>query len=93
VETSVGDLLKFRTSVSEADFLFNHEIPKYLDQIFERGWSLLKLQKQYRSFNQEEPEGYDHNEVVKALDKEYKWFSEQMDISKEKFKKYLDISE
>ena len=72
--------------------MFNPEIPKYLDQIFERGWSLLKLQKQYRSFNQEEPEGYDHNEVVNALDKEYKWFSEQMDISKEKFKKYLDIS-
>ncbi|MZH03257.1 MAG: hypothetical protein F3745_07665 [Nitrospinae bacterium] len=28
------DLLKFRTAVSEADFLFGPEIPEYIDQIY-----------------------------------------------------------
>lgn len=32
-KASYDDLLKFRTAVSEADFLFGSEIPKYIDEI------------------------------------------------------------
>ena len=34
------DLVKFRTSVSEADFLFGPEIPAYIDDIYQRGLEL-----------------------------------------------------
>ena len=39
---STEDLLKFRTSVSEADFLFGPEISEYIDQNYKRGLSLWK---------------------------------------------------
>ncbi|MEQ1816116.1 MAG: hypothetical protein ABL861_06545 [Nitrosomonas sp.] len=31
---SYDDLLRFRTAVSEADFLFGREIPEYIDEIY-----------------------------------------------------------
>jgi len=34
---SYEELLKFRASVSEADFLFGPEIPIYIDEIYKRG--------------------------------------------------------
>ena len=37
---STEDLLKFRTSVSEADFLFGPESSEYIDQNYKRGLSL-----------------------------------------------------
>ncbi|MEW6659654.1 MAG: hypothetical protein AB1424_13425 [Thermodesulfobacteriota bacterium] len=31
---SIDELIRFRTAVSEADFLFGPETPKYLDEIY-----------------------------------------------------------
>lgn len=86
------DLIEFRTSVSEADFLFGPEISKYLDEIFERGLKLRRWNKQYRDSTQEKPEGYDHQKVVNGMDEELTWLTEQFGPAKEKFRKYLDIS-
>ena len=86
------DLLQFRTSVSEADFLFGPEIPEYLDEIFNRGVKLRYWSKEYRDCTQEKPEGYDHEKVVNGSHEELTWLSEQFDPAKEKFRKYLDIS-
>ena len=89
---STDDLLKFITSVSEADFLFGTDITEYIDQIYKRGLNLWKWNKQYRDSTQETPEGYDHNKVVDGMHNELTWLSEQFGPAKEKFKKYLDIS-
>lgn len=89
---STNDLLKFRTSVSEADFLFRPEIPKYIDEIYKHGLNLWKWNQQYRDYTQEKPEGYDHNKVVEEMHKELTWLTEQFEPAKEKFKIYLDIS-
>ena len=45
---STEDLLKFRTSVSEADFLFGPEISEYIDQYYKRGLSLWKWNRMYK---------------------------------------------
>jgi len=91
-DASTEDLLKFITSVSEADFLFGPEITEYINQIYKRGLSLWKWNQQYRDYTQEKPEGYDHKKVVEEIHKELTWLTEQFEPAKEKFKKYLDIS-
>src|SRR5262245_23163525 len=36
-KVSTEDLLKFRTAVSEADFLFGKDVVAYIDEIYHRG--------------------------------------------------------
>ena len=62
-QASFDDLLKFHTSVSEADFLFGPEIPEYIDQIYMRGLTLWQCKEEYRY----KPEGYDHKKVVTKM--------------------------
>jgi hypothetical protein len=89
---STEELLQFRTSVSEADFLFGPEIPEYIDQVYKRGLNLWRWNQEYRDYSQEIPEGYDHKQVVDEMHKELTWLSGQFDPAKEKFRKYLNIS-
>lgn len=91
-KANTENLLEFRASVSEADFLFGSEIPAYLDEIYKRGMKLWYWNQQYRDCTQEKPEGYDHATVVEGMHNELTWLSEQFEPAKEKFKKYLDIS-
>lgn len=91
-KVSLDDLFKFHTSVSEADFLFGPEIPEYIDEIFKRGVSLRRWNKEYRDFKQEVPEGYDHKKVVDEMHKELTWLTEQFEPAKQKFRKYLNLS-
>jgi len=91
-KASTQDLLKFRTSVSEADFLFGPEITAYIDEIYQAGLRLGRWTSEYRDYTQEKPEGYDHKRVVEEMHKELAWLTEQFEPAKEKFKKYLDIS-
>jgi len=91
-KANTDDLLKFRTSVSEADFLFGPEIPAYIDEIYKRGLNLWRWNEEYRDYRQEKPQGYDHKKVVEEMHKELTWLTEQFDPAKQKFKKYLDVS-
>ena len=91
-KVGTDDLLKFRTSVSEADFLFGAEVPTYIDEIYKRGLNLWRWNQEYRDYTQEPREGYDHNKIVEEMHKELTWLTSQFEPSKEIFKKYLDIS-
>ena len=87
---SYEDLLKFRSAVSEADFLFGPEIPAYIDEIYKRGVDLEAWNLQYQQYaGQEAPP--DHDKIVEGMHKELKWLTAQFDPAKEKFKKYLHI--
>jgi len=91
-KASSEDLLRFRTSVSEADFLFGAEVVEYIDQIYSHGIALGCWTEQYRDFTQEKPEGYDHKKVVDGMHAELKWLTEQFEPAKEVFRRYLDVS-
>lgn len=91
-DASYDDLLRFRTSVSEADFLFGQDITEYIDEIYKRGLKLHYWNQQYRDATQEQPEDYDHEKVVEGSHVEFTWLTEQFEPAKQKFKKYLDIS-
>ena len=91
-KASYDDLIKFRTAVSEADFLFGPEIPQYIDDIYKRAVKLQYWSGEYRDYTQEKPEGYDHNKVVEGMHTELTWLTEQFEPAKKKFKQYLDVS-
>jgi hypothetical protein len=85
-------LQQFRAATAEADFLFEPEIPAYLDEIFSRGWKLRSARGEYRDmFSPPPPAGYDHQNIVNDIMAEEKWFVEQPEQAKQKFKKYLYI--
>ncbi len=89
---SYDDLLRFRTSVSEADFLFGPDITEYIDELYERGVKLQYWNGEYRDYTQPKPEGYDHKKIVDGKHSELTWLTAQFEPAKQKFKKYLDIS-
>lgn len=92
-KANTQDLLKFRTSVSEADFLFGPEIPTYIDEIYTHGLNLWRCNQEYRDYTQgTAPEGYDLNKIVDEKHKELLWLTDQFEPAKRKFKKYLDLS-
>jgi hypothetical protein len=92
VRPSPDDLLRFKTSVSEADFLFGPEIVAYIAEIYKRGLNLWRWNQEYRDDTQKKPEGYNHAAVVDEMHKEIDWFAEQFDAATQKFKKYLCFS-
>lgn len=92
-DISTDDLMDFRTAVAEADFLFGPEIPEYIDVIYKRGVKLRYWNQQYRDYTQEKPGGYDHEKVVNEMHAELEWLTGQFEPAKEKFRKYLDVSQ
>ncbi|MBI5655359.1 MAG: hypothetical protein HZC44_00440 [Geobacter sp.] len=91
-KASYDDLIKFRRAVSEADFLFEPEIMKYIDEIYQRGVQLEYWNKQYRDYTQAIPDGYNHQKVCDSMHAELTWLTAQFEPAKQKFKKYLDVS-
>ena len=82
--------LRFRSSVSEADFIFEEEIQSYIDEIYKRGLDLRKNLLQ--NSGQERPKDYDNVNVTNNIQEETIWFSEQLKPAKEKFNTYLNVS-
>jgi hypothetical protein len=91
-DAKVEDLMTFRANTAEADFLFGPEIPKYIDEIFSRGLKLKTANDDYRHAGQENPPGYDHSKVVKEIDAQLRWLTDQFNPAKEKFAKYLNVN-
>lgn len=86
------DLLNYRASVAEADFLFGNEIMEYIESVFDRGNKLRLCNQQYEA-NREIPKPeYDHEKTTNDMHAELTWFSAQYDEAKKLFKNYLDIS-
>lgn len=92
-KASTEDLLKFRTAVSEADFLFGQEVVEYIDQLYKRGLNLWGLTQEYRDFTQEKPPAYDHVKVVKEMNEELKWLVSQFEPAKKLFGRYLNVAD
>lgn len=90
-DISTDELLKFRIAVSEADFLFDPEIPLYLEEIYKHGLNFWEHNQKYRDRGSG-PEDYDHETVVAKKKNELDWFMKQFELSKTKFRKYLNVS-
>jgi len=90
---STEELLKFISSVAEADFLFGPEISQYVDEIYRRGLNLWRRNTEYKERAQARSAQYDHDKVVSEMNRELEWLTEQFEPAKQRFRKYLDISD
>jgi hypothetical protein len=81
-----------RSEAAEADFLFNSEIPGYIEELVDRAVKLTTANKQYRDSTQQPTPGYDHSAVVNAMHEQNMWFAIQLPVAKLKFKSYLSVN-
>ncbi len=88
-DVKLDDLVKFRAETAEADFLFDPDIPTYVDQIYQHG---LKIWHANTERREKTPGSYMPGAVAEELNSELKWILAQFAVAKEKFRKYLDIS-
>jgi hypothetical protein len=84
---SFEELLEFRTSVAESDFLFGSEITEYIEQIYSRGLSLVRAREQFSDL----PRGDERNRLVAENSEHLGWLTDQLPILKTKFNKYLSL--
>jgi hypothetical protein len=90
-----SQLLEFRTSVMEADFLFGREIPEYIDDVYRHGVELWRWTTEHRDYTQsraDPPTGYNHEQVVKGMAEELQWLMAQHEVARQKFGRYLSVS-
>jgi len=89
----ITELQAFAASTAEADFIFDPDIPAYLDEIYKRALALRSASNQYRDMFQPVPPGYDHKKIVDEMHEQEMWFTDQLGAgaTKQKFKEYLDV--
>lgn len=92
-DAKIEDLWAFRANTAEAVFLFGPDVPNYLEEIFSRGLKLRAANRKYRHAGEETPPGYDHEKILAESNLELRWLTEQFDPAKQKFAKYLNVSE
>jgi hypothetical protein len=87
------DLLSFNGATAEAAFLFDDEIPAYIDEIITRGNNLRVDNIIYRAGTETQPRDADeYQRALEDMHVQNRWFVDQPPIAREKFKAYLDVT-
>jgi len=87
-----AEIHRFHHETMDAEFLFGREIADYLDELRTHAIGSESAHAEYRDLTMPIPEGYDHNEVVKRMRAHEVWLANSFDVTREKFRKYLDVS-
>lgn len=96
VNPELREMFAFETATAEADFIFPPEIRVYLDEIFFHANKLRLANTQAQRYSRTRVSEYDHNminETFDAMDEHVRWFMDQPQVAKEKFKPYMDLTE
>jgi hypothetical protein len=102
-----SEIQQFYRDTMDADFLFGPEIAAYLDEVRKHAVESESAHSQYSHFTTTFPlgsdpnvvtkwiteHGYDHNDVTKRMHEHSGWLAHQFDVAREKFRKYLDVSQ
>lgn len=86
------EIIQFRQDVLDADFLFGPEIAAYLDELAGRAIHSTSAHAEYCDMTMIPPATYDHKEVTTRMHEHSVWLTKQIDVAREKFRKYLDVS-
>lgn len=90
---TTDELLRFRSSVAEADFLFGPEITKYIDELYKRGLNLWRCNTERGDHPAERSPNYDHQKNVEETHAELGWFLDQFEPARSLFRRYLDLND
>lgn len=86
------EIIRFHQDVLDADFLFGPEIPAYLDELRRHAIDSATAHAEFCDLTMIPPPGYDANDVTKRMNEHSVWLTNQIDVAREKFRKYLDVS-
>ncbi len=87
-----GDLIQFLRETKESEFLFESDISLHIDAIYKKGIDLEYCDKRLRD-HYGLPVGDERTKLAEKHGELLKWFFEQFQVTREKFKLYLDVSE
>lgn len=82
-------LFRFLRETAEGEFLFDKEIADYINEIYSKGIQLVDSLERQEALSLGEAKIQAGNKSTELR----QWFSNQIEVAKEKFKRYLDISE
>lgn len=85
-------LLEFLRKTKDNEFLFENEITLHIDEIYKKGLELQRCCARLDDHNGL-PVGDERTKLANKLVKLQDWFSDQFQVTREKFKKYMDVSE
>lgn len=86
-----AELNEFRAGTAKAAFLFDQEVTDYLKTVDDQGVELAIACSEYRDSTQEQPEGYDHQDVVRRKHTALKWLMNQPKPMKDLFRKHMHL--
>lgn len=82
----------FRRGFHDVDFLFKKDIVDFVNSAYKQGLKLNVARFEYRDVTQLPfPEGYDHEDVCERMHSAQKWFLNNFEEVKGRFKPYLDF--
>ena len=92
-DVSDDELKRFVRNTAEADFLFpNDEVPSYLKMVQKQATNLCVAKRQYRDDTQENPPGYDHQQICENMHTASRWLAEQDEEAKSRFMPYMRLA-
>jgi hypothetical protein len=92
-EPPLRDVEKFYRETMDAEFLFGTEISAYLDELRKHAIESKSAESEYRDYTMPLPPDYDHEDVNDRMHEHTIWFPQQFEVARQKFRKYLDISQ
>ena len=87
---SIEALAEFKSKTHEATFLFDGDIAQYLQDV--RAKAVELRSQQQKLDNKNLPVGPDRSKLAEENSQVLQWFEDQLDISKQKFSKYLKFN-
>lgn len=87
-KTDHAQLLKLMHQTNEAIFLFDDQVSDYIKSLYDKGLSFVATDRKLFGENSL-PVGDSRNAVVEENSKLLEFFTDQFEVSKEIFKKYL----
>jgi hypothetical protein len=80
-------LVAFVKAMAEADFLFDHRLVSYLDEIYKKSVHMRRLQEQLKGI----PAGPERDKIVQEDGDVLMWLGNQTPVLNERFSKYLRV--
>ena len=90
-DISIDELRHFMSATLPAEFLYGSEIREYTGEIYQHGLALWRAKEQLRGVFEGTVAG-DRAKVATTIQEEMVWITEQLPVSADKFKSYLDVS-
>ena len=85
------ELLLFKSNTMQAEFLFEDEVPRYLDEVYKKGLTLHLTGEQLDGDGLRV--GAERTRVAQENSDHLTWFTEQIVVAKNKFKRYLSVAD